>query len=287
MPVATTRPFEARTSRQALENARGHISHGARIRASDGTPLPKKWVDHENGVVKDNWGKPLYPLTGQNPQLNYTDHPVAKYVGRFATKLFCGKECSSASAPANADQAAQAPKQLSDVKIARNAVSQAIAAKALRRWIGKIGVFIDEGVDGMVDRLMPEPLGMAEKSPIHRLRTEARYASAVRTARSHETWAKVTMLKLHVHATQKAKDFQEAKAAGVRWAELARLQGIQDAAELMYMDGKKEWYDAVDDLDAKTRLFENYIKFGQYEVDGRIAPDPEVDGTDNLDPDAY
>lgn len=148
--------------RQAVEQARGHFLDGVRIQAPDGTPLPTRRVDTQRAVVTDNWGKPLHPLRAQNPKLNVTNHPAAKHVGRFARKLFCGHDCSSASAPGSATEVAQAPNQLSDGKLVRNAVSQAIAYRSLRRWIGKVGVVIDDGVDGVIERLTPPELKMAQ-----------------------------------------------------------------------------------------------------------------------------
>jgi hypothetical protein len=117
-------------------------------------------VDHARGVVTDNWGKPVYPLKSENPRLNYTDHPAAKYIARAAKKLACGKDCSDASAPSTAREATEAPKQLSDGKLVRNAVSQAVAARAFRKWIAKVGLFVDEGIDGAIDRLMPNGMGV-------------------------------------------------------------------------------------------------------------------------------
>jgi RHS repeat-associated protein len=146
--------------RQAVERAKGHVLNGVRVRASDGTPLPTRRVDHARGVVTDNWGKPVYPLKSENPRLNYTDHPAAKYIARAAKKLACGKDCSDASAPSTAREATEAPKQLSDGKLVRNAVSQAVAARAFRKWIAKVGLFVDEGIDGAIDRLMPNGMGV-------------------------------------------------------------------------------------------------------------------------------
>ena len=41
----------------------------------------------------------------------------------------------------------------------RNAVSQALAARALVKFLGKVGVVIDEGVDGIIERLTPDGMG--------------------------------------------------------------------------------------------------------------------------------
>lgn len=80
----------------------------------------------------------------------------------FVVRLFCGSKCAEASAPTSPDEAARAPKQLTDAQIARNALSQAIAARAVGKKIAKMGVLIDEGVDGVITRLMPEPMGMSQ-----------------------------------------------------------------------------------------------------------------------------
>jgi hypothetical protein len=80
-------------------------------------------------------------------------------------RLFCGGVCASSSAPTDARGAASAPKQLSDSRIARNAVAQATAVRRLVRWVGKVGVVIDEGLDGVIARLMPDGMGMSEDDP--------------------------------------------------------------------------------------------------------------------------
>jgi hypothetical protein len=118
------------------------------------------------------------------------------------------------------------------------------------------------------------------------LRTKARYASDVRTARAHADFVKEAMLIFQVNATKTANAFTEAKARGVGWDQLATLQGIAVASQRMYMDRKHDWYGAVDDLEAKTRRFETYIKIGQWEESGMDVPDPET-ATYNLDPDSY
>jgi hypothetical protein len=122
--------------------------------------LPLRYND-SNALV-DSTGRRIYPESG-NPQLNETRHPVAKYVGNFAKRLFCGSKCAEASAPETAGEAKKAPKQLSDARIARNAVSQALAARALVKFLGKIGVVIDEGVDGIINSFMPDGLGVDDE----------------------------------------------------------------------------------------------------------------------------
>ncbi len=147
------------------------LPDGTRIRTADGTPILPHRFNSQNQEV-DNWGRVLYPHGPvRNPKLNTTNNPVVKYAGNFAVRLFCGSKCAEASAPTSAREAAAAPKQLSNAQIARNAVSQALAARALVKFLGKVGVVIDEGVDGIVDRLTPDGMGMDdyEKKVLQRL----------------------------------------------------------------------------------------------------------------------
>jgi RHS repeat-associated protein len=140
------------------------LSDGTRIRAADGTPILPRRYNAQSQLV-DNWGTiRIYPNSvDKNPPLNYTDNRAVKYVGNFEKRLFCGSKCSEASAPTSAREAANAPKQLSSARIARNALSQALAARALVKRIGKVGVVVDEGVDGLMDNFMPEPPQMSDQ----------------------------------------------------------------------------------------------------------------------------
>jgi RHS repeat-associated protein len=141
---------------------------GTPVRNPDGTPVLRKFSGPGNSTV-DSWGwryhgKVLGPGERSNtPARKNTDPAVVRNATEFATRLFCGgKKCASASAPTDARSAASAPRQLSDAQIARNAVAQATAVRRLVRWVGKVGVIIDEGLDGVIDRLMPEGMGMSE-----------------------------------------------------------------------------------------------------------------------------
>ncbi|MET0231903.1 MAG: RHS repeat-associated core domain-containing protein [Rhodanobacteraceae bacterium] len=240
--------------RQALEEARGHIIAGARVRSADGTPLPRKNVDTARGVVTDNWGRTLYPLRAENPELNYTSHPAAKYVGKFQHKLFCGKECATASAPGTAVEAAQAPKQLSNAKIVRNAVSQAVAARSLIRWIGKVGVLIDEGVDGWVDRLTPDGMRMDDDEDERRimqwvaerraLRAQARALAGQNYGRSEAAF---------VAAVARREQLREQVLTAER--DLDGIDATTVATDLLarvYLDNKSDYERATADAAAKN-----------------------------------
>jgi RHS repeat-associated protein len=142
------------------QKASQHPKSNLPTKAADGTPVVLPFRYNENNALVDARGRRIYGPVDANPPLNYTSSPLAKYVGKFATRLFCGSKCAQASAPTSKREAAAAPKQLSDARIARNAVSQALAARALVKFIGKIGVVIDDGVDGVIARLMPDGMGM-------------------------------------------------------------------------------------------------------------------------------
>jgi RHS repeat-associated protein len=149
-------------------------------KSADGTPI---------GAGANNWGWRVRPtnhgsglepprhqsqretdlarlavsLEKRKAEMNRTSTWLEDKAAGFTVRLFCGRECASANGPTSAREAAAAPKRLSDARIARNAVSQALAAKSLFRWIGKVGVLVDEGVDGVISRLMPDGLGMDDE----------------------------------------------------------------------------------------------------------------------------
>jgi hypothetical protein len=158
-----------------LEVAAGRaLPDGTRIRTADGTPiLPRRY--NNKGQLVDNWGnrirgKNLGPIPGNGGMKpdpswagNYRSDPLIRFYINFSRRLFCGAECSTANAPTSAD--AKTTPQLSDARIARNAVSQALAARSLVKFLGKVGVLIDEGFDGLIRQLMPDDIseGMGTK----------------------------------------------------------------------------------------------------------------------------
>ncbi len=277
----------------AVRNGR-ELSDGTRIRTADGTPiLPRRINAAQGNRLEDNWGYPIRrtSASGTGVPANRDSLPIRK-AAEFSVRLFCGSKCSEASAPTSAQEAAAAPKQLSNARIARNAVSQVLAARALVKFLGKVGVIIDEGVDGVIDRLMPEAFGALPKTPISTLRTKARYAYAVRAARVDARAAKRFMLDSQVKATSAHQAYLQALASDPATrtiADMQRLADLADAAstaEWYYRLEKQQWYEAVDDLEKATQRFESYIRFGQWEESGLDVPDPET-ASFNLDPDAY
>jgi RHS repeat-associated protein len=153
----------------AVDVARGHaLPDGTRVRAADGTPILPRRINSQNGNrIEDNWGfqvrgKTIGPLGSRDKSSGVSqDGALARKAADFSVRLFCGSKCASASAPKSPQEAAHAPTQLSDVRVARNALSQALAARAVVKFLGKVGVIIDEGVDGIVERMLPPGMEMA------------------------------------------------------------------------------------------------------------------------------
>ena len=189
---------------RAVEQSR--LPDGTLVKAPDGTPIPKRWIDARNGNRQvDNWGTPLSFYPDKNLIRNYSDNPAVKYVGKFATRLSCGSKCASASGPTSAGEAANAPKQLSSVQIARNALSQALAARALLKFVGKVGVVVDEGVDGLIDALTPEPPAMSDQ--------DRQFARALKQA-----LAKELRQRIRAEAFNRVTDaLQRVNAARAKW----------------------------------------------------------------------
>jgi hypothetical protein len=143
------------------------LPDGTKIRTADGTPILPRRINAQNGNrLEDNWG---YPIRGhvigptaskKSPVPANTDGILTRRAADFAVRLFCGTKCASAGAPTSAREAAASPKQLSNARIARNALSQALAGRALVKFLAKVGVIIDEGVDGIVNRILPDGMGM-------------------------------------------------------------------------------------------------------------------------------
>jgi RHS repeat-associated protein len=143
---------------------------GTAVRNPDGTPVLRQLSGPGNSRT-DSWGWRYHGKVlgagerSKTPVPKNTDSRAARNASAFAVRLFCGGVCASSSAPTDARGAASAPKQLSDSRIARNAVAQATAVRRLVRWVGKVGVVIDEGLDGVIARLMPDGMGMSEDDP--------------------------------------------------------------------------------------------------------------------------
>ena len=192
--IAATQDLANRTANERqlehLEQARA--LPGVPTKTADGTAVVLPLRYNENNALVDATGRRIYgrPID-TNPPLNYTSHPLAKRVGDFEKRLFCGSKCSEASAPTSAAGAAAAPKQLSNARIARNAVSQALAARAVVKFLGKLGVVIDEGVDGVLDYVMPDGMGMNPgEPPGHRLRINRDLASQLKIKMAKLAWKK-------------------------------------------------------------------------------------------------
>jgi hypothetical protein len=73
------------------------------------------------------------------------------------------------------------------MRIARNAVSQVLAARAVVKFLGKVGVIIDEGMDGIIDRLMPG-MGMDDEERVMRMLAERRAERARLIAEAFEEY---------------------------------------------------------------------------------------------------
>jgi len=273
------------------------LPDGTRVRTADGTPiLPPRY--NEQGQLVDNWGsrirgKNLGPIPGdggmksnKNWAGNYKSDPLIRLYVNFSTRLFCGTQCSVANAPTSAS--ADTTPKLSDARIARNAVSQALAARSVVKFLGKVGVVIDEGVDGVIDRLMPEEMAVLGRTGGNTLATKERYARAVRNAFREVTFSKYRMIDLNVRATAAHKNYLDAVHANANARTLITLAEVANTYDELYMAAKRTWYESQDEYEKATKIFENYIKFGQWEQSGLDVPDPETtDWGGRLDPYNY
>ncbi len=271
------------------------LPNGKQVRTPDGTPVPRRWYDNE-GHLRDAWGsrirgKNLGPIPGNGGMKpdpdwsgNYKSDPLIRFYISFSRRLFCGAECSTANAPTSAG-AATTP-QLGNARIARNAVSQALAARSLVKFLGKVGVVIDEGFDGLVDQLTPDGMGIAPKTAISTLATKERYARELRHWIREVGYWKYRMLHLNVMATSAHAAYLEAVQRNAPVNELVSLANAANDFDARYLAAKAGWYETDDYFERSRDRFEKYIRFGQWEQSGMDVPDPET-ANYNLDPYSY
>jgi RHS repeat-associated protein len=227
------------------------------VRNADGTPVLRTFSGPGNSRV-DSWGwryrgKVLGPgLRSSAPSAKNTDSRAVRNASAFAVRLFCGGTCASSSAPTDARSAANAPKQLSDSRIARNALAQATAVKRLVRWVGKVGVVIDEGLDGVIARLMPDGMGMSEDPKWGRLkesmelrnqRRQIEEEIADKTKRAQEVAA---MLRLMPESREAMKRYLEARenltqGIGTSQDVWQARENLYDAFHRVLGDGEDVW----------------------------------------------
>jgi len=112
------------------------------------------------------------------------------------------------------------------------------------------------------------------------------YARAVRAAKDLEYNAHMDMLEAQVRSTQTGRALEYWRKNATSPEHLKDLEALAAREENAYLAKKQDWYKAVDNLEKVTKRYENFIKFGQYEIDGGIAPDPET-ADHNLDPEKY
>ena len=155
------------------EIRKGHLlPDGTRIRSADGTPILPHWINHKRGnAAVTNWGlvirgKNVGPLLGpkKSPPAN-TESLLTRWLsGKRWTSQYASAVAARAVRPADLRIRAnrlRPPSSSAIPQVARNAIVQVITADSLRRGAGKAGVIIDEGVEGILDRLMPGGIGMA------------------------------------------------------------------------------------------------------------------------------
>jgi RHS repeat-associated protein len=123
-------------------------------------------------------------------------------------------------------------------------------------------------------------------SPVSTLTTKMTYARAVRAAKDLEYNAHADMLEAQAKSTQSGRSLEYWRATGTTGEHMRDLEALAASEEKIYLAKKQDWYRAVDNLEKTTKRFENFIKFGQYETEGGIAPDPETT-EHNLDPEKY
>lgn len=238
-------------------------AHGIPTKTADGTPVVFPLRYNDTNAVVDATGRRLYGPINTNPPLNYTNNPIEKRMGQFEVRLFCGTKCSQASAPTSRNESAKAPRQLSTPRILRNAVSQALAAKAVARWVGKVGVIIDEGVEGIIDRLTPDGMGMSEEDE----KLVAQYLAKLRAQRARDIDQAG-----HAHLNKEiALATAIERRNGLRDQYLAAqkdLQGLDatdvgiDLFEKVALDARSEYDQA--DADVETKNFAAQAAFDYY-----------------------
>jgi hypothetical protein len=156
-------------------------------------------------------------------------------------------------------------------------VSQALAARALVKFLGKIGVVIDEGVDGVIARLMPDGVGMSDEDEklvaeyiaqqrAERARAMARATQDYRRKEDAYVAAVARREKLHSQYLAAEKDLQGLDETTV---------GI-DLLSAVYLDAKSDYENAKADaqlknfqahaaLDYFNALMEQAINWGDFE----------------------
>jgi RHS repeat-associated protein len=250
---------------EQLHRARTAAASSVPAKTADGTPVVYPLHYNADNAIVDATGRRLHAPINANPTLNYTRHPLAKAIGNFETRLFCGSKCAPASAPTSQRDAASAPKQLSDARLLRNALSQALAARSLVKFLGKVGIIIDEGVDGVIDRLTPDGTGMSEEDE----RLVAEYLAKLKAQRASNI-AEATLNHFNKEAALSAAIARRNKLRAQYFAAEDDLNSLDptdvgfDLFEKVALDANSEYEKA--EAEVRTKEFGAQAAFDYYKA---------------------
>jgi RHS repeat-associated protein len=221
-------------------------------KSADGTPVAAPRLYTPDGKLTPEGIREI----DRRIQAKNSEKPgwVESKVSGFFVRLFCGRECPSASGPRTALEAAQAPRQLSTAKQVVNLGVSAVAARAGARKIGKVVNLTEGGIEGIIDRLMPGGMHMDDEEEERRI---IQWADAWRAMRAEERrlaeLAYNTSEAAYVAAVARREKLRSQYLASEK--DVANADASTDMVDLLvkvYLDNKSEFEKAEVDADAKN-----------------------------------